>query len=69
MESQPTRIKEILKAQMISPVRWVAAVQKMAELGVKEAWEVGPGQVLTRLGRRITDRISFRALSEVLGHV
>jgi len=69
VESQPTRIKEILKAQMISPVRWVAAVQRMAELGVEEAWEVGPGQVLTRLGRRITDRISFRALSEVLGHV
>ena len=69
VERDPQRIKEILKAQMTSPVRWVAAVEKIAELGVEEAWEVGPGQVLTRLGRRITDRIRFRALSEVLGHV
>lgn len=69
VESDPRRIKEILKAQMTSAVRWTEAVERMVELGVEEAWEVGPGQVLTRLGRRITDRIRFRALSEVLGHV
>jgi [acyl-carrier-protein] S-malonyltransferase len=69
VERDPQRIRAILKDQMTAPVRWVEAVESMAELGVEEAWEVGPGQVLTRLGRRITERIRFRALSEVLGHV
>jgi [acyl-carrier-protein] S-malonyltransferase len=69
VERDPQRIRAILKDQMTAPVRWVDAVERMAELGVEEAWEVGPGQVLTRLGRRITERIRFRALSEVLGHV
>jgi [acyl-carrier-protein] S-malonyltransferase len=69
VERDPQRIRAILKDQMTAPVRWVEAVERMAELGVEEAWEVGPGQVLTRLGRRITERIRFRALSEVLGHV
>jgi [acyl-carrier-protein] S-malonyltransferase len=69
VERDPQRIRAILKDQMTAPVRWVEAVERLAELGVEEAWEVGPGQVLTRLGRRITERIRFRALSEVLGHV
>jgi [acyl-carrier-protein] S-malonyltransferase len=69
VENDPERIKEILKAQMTAAVQWVKAVETLAALGVDEAWEIGPGQVLTRLGRRITARIRFRALGEVLGNV
>lgn len=69
LEENPERIREILKKQMTAPVQWVKVGEKLVELGVEEAWEVGPGQVLTRLGRRITDRIRFRALEEVLGDV
>jgi malonyl CoA-acyl carrier protein transacylase len=54
---------------MTAAVQWVKAVETLAALGVDEAWEIGPGQVLTRLGKRITARIRFRALGEVLGNV
>ncbi|MCS7240577.1 MAG: ACP S-malonyltransferase [Candidatus Bipolaricaulota bacterium] len=69
VERFPERIKEIIKQQMISCVRWLEATESLASLGVDEAWEIGPGQVLTRLGRRITSRIRFRALAEVVGDV
>lgn len=69
VERSPQRIKDILRAQMTSPVRWAQTVETLALLGVEEAWEIGPGQVLTRLGRRITTRVRFRSWSEVLGNV
>ncbi len=69
VEEDPGRLKEILKGQMTAPVLWAKAVETLAALGVEEAWEIGPGQVLTRLGRRITQGVRFRALAEVLGNV
>lgn len=69
VEKDPERIREILKAQMTAPVLWAKTMETLAAVGVEEAWEVGPGQVLTRLGRRITQRVRFRALAEVLGNV
>lgn len=65
VETDPQRIKEILQKQMASPVRWVQTLETLVALGVEEAWEIGPGQVLTKLGRRTTPRIRFRALTEV----
>ncbi len=69
VERDPARIRAILRGQMTGPVRWVRAVETLAAQGVEEAWEIGPGQVLTRLGRRISPRIRFRALAEVLRDV
>jgi len=69
VENDLARIKEILKGQMTAAVQWVKAVETVAALRVDEAWKIGPGQVLTRLGRRITARICFRALEEVAGNV
>lgn len=66
VERDPERIREVLKGQMTSSVVWVKAMETVAALGVEEAWEIGPGQVLTRLGRRITERVRFRALAEAL---
>jgi len=66
VEHDPERIREVLKGQMTSSVMWVKAMETIAALGVEEAWEIGPGQVLTRLGRRITERVRFRALAEAL---
>lgn len=68
-EEDPTRIKSLLLKQMTSPVRWTATLEALAELGVEEAWEVGPGEVLTRLGNRSGVGIRFLALREVMGHV
>jgi len=65
-ESDPERIRELMGRQMTSPVRWVEVIRSLEKLGIKEAVEVGPGAVLTKLGRRTSRRISFRTLQEVL---
>lgn len=69
VEKDPQRIKDILRVQMTSPVKWVQAVETLAGLGVEEAWEIGPSSVLTRLGKRITTRVRFRSWSDVWGNV
>ncbi len=65
VEYDPGEMKALLKRQMTSPVRWTEVVDSLLGCGVREAVEVGPGKVLTRLGRMRTDAIVFRALGEV----
>ena len=63
---QPTtdvkEIKEALVYQMTHGVRWRESVLNMAELGITEQIEVGPGNVLTGLCSRITDKIIAKKL-------
>ena len=63
---QPTtdinEIKESLVYQMTHGVRWRESVLNMAELGITEQIEVGPGNVLTGLCSRITDKITAKKL-------
>ena len=66
-ERDPVRIRELMARQMTSPVRWVEVVRSLEGLGVREAAEVGPGEVLTKLGRRTTPRITFRTWREYVG--
>lgn len=68
-ETDPDRIKELLARQMTSPVRWTTVIRALADLGVEQAWEVGPGEVLARLGRRSGVGIRFLTLKEVMGDV
>jgi [acyl-carrier-protein] S-malonyltransferase len=60
--ADPGSVRALLVSQVSSPVRWVECVEKMAELGVTEAIEFGPGKVLTGLGRRIAKGIKFHAV-------
>ena len=46
-------IRELLAAQLYSPVRWVETVQKMAASGCSSLMEAGPGKVLAGLTKRI----------------
>jgi len=50
--------------QVRSPVRWVECVQALAEAGVKEAVECGPGKVLAGLNRRIHREMGIRAIHD-----
>ena len=63
---QPTtdvnEIKEALVYQMTHGVRWRESVLNMAELGITEQIEVGPGNVLTGLCSRISDKITPKKL-------
>ena len=55
-------IKSALVYQMTHGVRWRESVLAMAELGITEMFEVGPGNVLTGLCSRITDKITAQKL-------
>ena len=52
-ETDPARIRENLLRQLTSPVRWTASVQAMLADGATEFIEVGPGDVLKGLIKKI----------------
>jgi [acyl-carrier-protein] S-malonyltransferase len=68
------KIRDALKRQLHSPVRWVETIQFMKENGVEEIVECGPGKVLAGLNKRIERRmpatpvIDQASLSKVLGN-
>lgn len=64
-ESDPHRIKELLMKQITSQVRWTEYVQKLLALGVRRFIEVGPGDVLTRLNRRIDKQLEAMSFADV----
>ena len=51
--SEPIVERELLRAQVVAPVRWQQSVERLVELGVDTFVEVGPGTVLTGLIKRI----------------
>jgi [acyl-carrier-protein] S-malonyltransferase len=51
--TDPMQIKQNLINQLTSPVRWTQSVQKMVELGATQFTEVGPGNVLQGLVKKI----------------
>lgn len=67
VETSPARLKELLLTQITACVLWEEVVKTLVEVGVRTAIEVGPGEVLARIGRRITDRIEFVSYEEACG--
>lgn len=49
----PDRLRGVLLAQLLAPVRFGAAVEKALEMGVTRFVELGPGKVLSGLVRRV----------------
>lgn len=66
MESDPTTIRSLLLTQITACVQWVSTIESLVRLGIDVAIEVGPGKVLTNMGRRITDRIEFVTFKEAI---
>ena len=58
-EDNPEHIKALLLTQITACVKWVNTIESLLHMGIDVAVDVGPGQVLTNLGRRITDKIKF----------
>jgi [acyl-carrier-protein] S-malonyltransferase len=54
---EAVRVREVMAAQMVSPVLWTDSVRRMGADGVRTFVEVGPGQVLTKLIRRIATEV------------
>ncbi|HEV3486148.1 MAG TPA: ACP S-malonyltransferase [Vicinamibacterales bacterium] len=60
-----TAVRNALLRQVASPVRWVESVQRMVAMGVKRFVEVGPGNVLTGLIKRIDANVELVNVSDV----
>jgi len=58
-------IKSKLVEQLHMPVLWTSTVNKMKESGVEKLIEVGPGNVLAGLTRRIDKSLSASAIIDV----
>lgn len=61
-ETDVNEIKKGLVYQMTHGVRWRESVLAMADMGITDMIEVGPGSVLTGLCSRITDKITAKKL-------
>ncbi len=66
LEMDPARLKELLLTQITACVRWVDVVENLVIEEVTNAVEVGVGNVLTGLGRRITSQVRFMTFEEAL---
>jgi len=55
--SEPDVIRDGLVRQLYNPVRWVETINKMADRGVDDLIECGPGKVLTGLNKRINKKM------------
>jgi [acyl-carrier-protein] S-malonyltransferase len=60
-------IKRELSDQLCKPVAWVASVKEMVEGGVNTFVEIGPGQVLSGLIKRISEDVHVLKFDELLG--
>jgi len=58
---------EALVRQVSAPVRWEDVMRRLASEGVRKYVEVGPGTVLTGLGRKILGEAAFANIEDPAG--
>jgi [acyl-carrier-protein] S-malonyltransferase len=64
LNADPARVVPLLVAQVTAPVRWEESMSLLRRLGCTQAYEIGPGQVLTKLLERMRLGISAVAVGE-----
>lgn len=61
-------VRLALREQMLSPVRWVAVVERFLDLGIEEIFEAGADGTLTRMLRDFKEKsLTGRTAKEVIG--
>ncbi len=60
--SDPSELRSLVKRHVISPVRWESSVRALADAGTTSFLEAGPGDVLTKLMKRILPDAAARAI-------
>jgi len=60
--NDPVAIKDALVRQAAKPVRWHETINAMANQGVTQVVECGPGKVLAGLAKRINDQVTGLAV-------
>jgi len=59
-----SRLRELIGRQVVSPVNWETGIRNLAAAGATVFLEAGPGEVLTKLMKRIDPSLGSRAVSE-----
>jgi [acyl-carrier-protein] S-malonyltransferase len=59
------KVKDLLVAQVSSPVRWEESMRRMIEEGVEQVLEIGPGKVLSGLMKRIDSTVGTGNLEDL----
>ena len=60
----PEKLRKLLVDQVTAPVRWEESIQKIVELGADRALEVGAGNVLAGLVKRIAPQLTVAGAGE-----
>ncbi|WP_455217742.1 ACP S-malonyltransferase [Kaarinaea lacus] len=63
-ETQPDAIRNALKRQLFSPVRWVGIINAFTQQNVKHVVECGPGKVLAGLNKRINKQMGTHTTTD-----
>lgn len=69
LNSDPARVPDLLIAQVTAPVRWEESMRLLQRLECARAFEIGPGQTLTKMLQRMALGIEAVALAEGEGRV
>jgi [acyl-carrier-protein] S-malonyltransferase len=64
-ESNPDAIRDALRRQLFSPVRWVDTINAFAKQDIQHIVECGPGKVLVGLNKRINKQMNALSTSDV----
>ena len=59
-------LRDRLREQLTAPVRWIECVQRLVDLGAEALIEVGPGNVLSGLSRRIAPGLRAIAVNTLV---
>jgi len=62
-ETNPEKIKANLIAQLTAPVKWTQSVQNMIAAGANDFTELGPGNVLQGLIRKIDSTVQVQSIA------
>jgi [acyl-carrier-protein] S-malonyltransferase len=60
IQSDPVKIKENLIAQVNSRTLWEESMELVSQSGIKTFLEIGPGQVLKGLARKIDPKLEVK---------
>jgi [acyl-carrier-protein] S-malonyltransferase len=60
--SDHAELRSLLKRHVVSPVRWESSVRALVDAGATSFLEAGPGDVLTKLMKRIVPDAAARAI-------
>jgi [acyl-carrier-protein] S-malonyltransferase len=64
-QTDPVNIKQNLIAQLTAPVRWTQTIENMLADGADHFTEIGPGNVLQGLIKKIDRRVTTEGISQL----